>query len=310
MQSLKTVLENPQNKGVKDIEISILDVSSTDYPLLLKELRDHPNKLYIKHKKNSFDPSIFNKCLSVVGSRKMTDYGKRVTQYFVSSLCNSGICIVSGFMYGIDAQAHISALSVGGKTIAVMPCGHDFICPDFQNKLYYEIIENGGIILTEYEPDIAPKTWTFPRRNRLVAALSLVTLVVEAGEHSGSLITADYAKKLGRKVFAVPGEIFNPAIRGNWQLISDGANVAYSDFSIREKYSGSFFTHSNMPNIPGHKNECEHEHEILRLLKKSPSSMDEIHANLGIPITQIMTLLTSLTIKGLIYQKGGKYYAC
>ncbi|HOM77766.1 MAG TPA: DNA-processing protein DprA [bacterium] len=324
METLETTFLDKE-----DIEIISLDKDSQDYPLLLKDLKDYPQKLYIKTKKGSFDSNIFSRCFSVVGSRKMTDYGKKVTQYFVADLCNIGVCIVSGFMYGIDAQAHISALSVGGKTIAVMPCGHNYICPDFQRGLHDRILANGGIFLSEYEGDTAPKTWTFPRRNRIVAALSLAILVIEAGQNSGSLITANYARKLGRQVFVAPGDIFNPSIEGNWHLVSLGATVAHSSSLIKERILLS----ANYPNQqttfstdtldesylkPFHKEnklsisgDLEKTEEDLYFLLKNeqPLLLDEIYQKFSVPIPEIMTLLTSLTIKGLVNQKGDAYYA-
>ena len=173
----------------------------------------------------SVDKSIFNNCLSVIGSRRLTNYGKQALEQLVSQIAASGITIVSGFMYGGDAIAHRSALQVGGRTIAVMPCGIDLIHPQDQEELYHDILKNNGLIISEYEGDIQPTLWTYPRRNRIVAGLSKALLIVEAGEKSGCLITANYAKKFKRKIFVVPGPITSSVSKGSNLLIKEGAEM-------------------------------------------------------------------------------------
>jgi len=197
-----------------------------EYPSLLKKIgKDAPKQLYCKKSAYSFDKSIFENCLAVVGSRKLTHYGKQAIERIVGELALAGITIVSGFMYGGDAVAHQTAVKVKGRTIAVMPCGVDRISPEDQEELYNEIIENNGMIISEYEGNMAPALWTYPRRNRIVAGLSKAVLVIEAGEKSGSLITANLAKKFKRKIFAVPGPITSSVSIGTNMLIKEGAEM-------------------------------------------------------------------------------------
>lgn len=289
--------------------MQVISQESQDYPVLLKQLSDAPEQLYVK---GNFTSEIFQHCLAVVGSRKMTEYGKRVTNFLVQKLSNLGITIVSGFMYGIDAEAHKSALSVGGKTIAVMPCGIDVICPDSQERLYGEIIEKGGLIVSEYPGDTEPKVWTFPRRNRIVAGLCQATLVVEAGEKSGSLITAGLAQKLGRKVFTVPGDIFSPYIKGNWQLLLNGASLTVFGCEIEDFYSQIIGDSLSMDHSSKICNISPQEKIILDILSQDKLSINQLNKKLNsvtqIPFPELLNLITSLQMRNLIQQEGEKYY--
>ena len=186
-------------------------------------------KSFSSHKSTPFiNLNIFSNCLAVVGSRKLTNYGKQTIERIVGELAMAGITIVSGFMYGADAEAHRATVKVGGRTIAVMPCGIDRISPEDQEELYNDILENNGLIISEYEGDMTPALWTYPRRNRIVAGLSKAVLIIEAGEKSGSLITANLAKKFGRKIFAIPGPITSSVSIGTNRLIKEGAEMVIS----------------------------------------------------------------------------------
>ena len=183
---------------------NVVTINDPRYPSLLKQISDPPKQLYYK---GEWQDDIFENCLAVVGSRRMTTYGKQIAERLVSEIASREITIVSGFMYGIDATSHKAAVDIGGKTIAVMPCGIELVHPEYQVKLYDEILENKGLIISEYNGNLLPTNWTYPRRNRLVAGLSKAVMVVEAGEKSGSLITANFARKFKRKIFAVPGPL-------------------------------------------------------------------------------------------------------
>ncbi|MCK5199756.1 MAG: DNA-processing protein DprA, partial [Spirochaetales bacterium] len=182
--------------------MNYIDITSDEYPYLLRQIKDPPPKLYFR---GNWDPDIFKETLSVVGSRRMTRYGEIITHSLVSAIASKEITIVSGFMYGIDAQAHNAALESGGRTIAVMPCGIEKIHPEYQSDLHERILNNNGLVVSEYTGDAPPALWTYPRRNRIIAGLSPLLLVVEAGIKSGALITAKIAAKYNKKIFAVPG---------------------------------------------------------------------------------------------------------
>ncbi len=212
----------------------VVEITDKKYPKLLKEIGSHaPQKFYYK---GVWNDEIFENCLAVVGSRRLTSYGRRATEQLVTEIAAAGITIVSGFMYGGDEAAHSSAVKAGGKTIAVMPCGIDIISPEYQKNLYNEILETGGLIISEYEKDFLPQTWSFVQRDRIVAGLSKAVLVTEASLDSGSLITANYAKKFGRKVFALPGQITSEVSKGTIKLIKEGAEVVTEARDILKFY--------------------------------------------------------------------------
>lgn len=245
-----------------------------EYPELLKKIgKEAPKQLYFKssyseissrfspegalraqkfqntHSKIPDAPNIFEDCLAVVGSRRLTSYGKRAIEKIVGEIAISGVTIVSGFMYGGDAAAHGAAVRVGGRTIAVMPCGIERIHPEDQKQLYDEILGNNGLIISEYEGDMQPALWTYPRRNRIVAGLAKAVLVIEAGEESGSLITANYARKFKRKIFALPGPITSSVSAGTNQLIKRGAEMVLSAEDILRYYKSSHFVMPDSPTV-------------------------------------------------------------
>src|SRR3989344_5079370 len=190
------------------METKVITKEDSKFPELLKQIPDAPKQLYYK---GEWNEDLFDNCLAVVGSRRMTQYGKRVTEQIVGEVAGAGVTIVSGFMYGVDATAHKAALAFGGKTIAVMPCGIERIHPEHQKDLYEKILGTGpakspdgdrgasGLVVSEWNGDSMPQLWTYPRRNRIVAGLSKATLVVEAGLDSGSLNTAELPRKIGGK---------------------------------------------------------------------------------------------------------------
>jgi len=295
--------------------MQVINLNSPEYPALLKAIKDPPKKLYIKGK---YNPQIFRNCLSVVGSRKMTLYGKRVTQRFVREVASRGITIVSGFMYGVDAEAHEAALSVGGKTVAVMACGIDEICPSFQKDLYNSILESECLVISEYPGSTTAKKWTFPQRNRIVAGLSQALFVVEAGSRSGTLITATHARKSNREVFVPPGDVFSSNYRGICQLIKEGANVVTSGFNIAKYYKENFSPNLGLKEFPESRTEKNKaypegnlgpiEEKIYSILKDSSINLDGLVNNLEISSSIVSAKITSLSLKGLVDEKGGVFY--
>jgi DNA processing protein len=201
------------------------------YPTLLREIHDPPPLLYY-----SGDPLVLHKpTLAVVGSRRHTVYGREVAYKFAARLAVCGITVVSGMARGIDTCAHQGTLGKGGATAAVLGCGLD-ICYPPENSLLMQNIQRQGVVLSEFPPGSEPLPANFPRRNRLISGLSLGTLVVEAGEKSGALITATFALEQGREVFAVPGSIHSDCSRGCHYLIKQGAKLADSVEAILEEF--------------------------------------------------------------------------
>ena len=294
---------------IKKININVKKIKDKGYPDLLKELKgEAPKQLYYK---GSWDDSIFENCLAVVGSRRMTSYGKQITEKIVGQIAASGITIVSGFMYGIDATAHQAALDVGGRTIAVMPCGMDYICPEYQGVLYRKIIENNGLIISEFEADQKAAYWTFPKRNRIVAGLSQATLIVEAAEKSGSLITANIAKKYQRKVFAIPGPLTSILSAGTSNLIKNGAEMVTGADDIIKYYgvgNGVLNRATNIKDVRRSVTNTSLEEQIVYELQAEPLEIDVLSRKIDVPISKIGTAISMMQLKGLIKEEKGKYY--
>lgn len=282
--------------------MKIVDLENPDYPGLLREIDSSPQKLYCKGK---WDRGIFKNCLAVVGSRRMTAYGARITTELVSEIASAGITIVSGFMYGVDARAHQAALSSQGRTIAVMPCGIDRIHPAYQKKLYQQILNQKGLIISETAGQSAPFSWSYPRRNRIVAGLSQATLVVEAALGSGSLITASLAKKYGRKLFALPGPLTSSVSAGSLRLIKEGAEMVTGASDVLNYYG------LKVASCFQNKNFCSSdrlEGKIMAELKKEPLEADCLARLAKVSISTIGVKLSYMQLKGLVEQKDGKYY--
>jgi DNA processing protein len=294
------------------METGIIEVSDKRYPLALKEALKNliaslgSKKLYYK---GNWDEEIFKNCLAVVGSRHLTYYGRKVTEQIVTEAAAAGITIVSGFMYGGDEAAHSAAVKCGGRTIAVMPCGIDLIHPANQKKLYEDILANNGLIISEYEGSAQPQQWTYIQRDRIVAGLSKAVLVTEAALNSGSLLTAGYAKKYGRKVFAVPGQITSEVSKGTIKLIREGAeavsetNDVLKYFKVLVNPVRNFISNGVNP-----KNPATLEERILEYLGREPMKADEMARAFCIPVAQIGTTLSLMQLKGFINLDNGKYY--
>ena len=282
---------------------NIIESNNPEYPPLLKEIDRPPQKLYYK---GNWNTALFENCLAVVGSRRMTSYGRQITGKLVSEIAAAGITIVSGFMYGIDAASHKAALEAGGRTIAVMPCGIDIIHPEYQEDLYKEILENNGLIISEFEGDFPPALWTYPRRNRIVAGLSYATMVVEAGQKSGSLITAGFAKKYKRKLFAVPGPLTSVLSRGTLQLIKEGADTVTGAQDVLAVYKG--INHNSSKENLRFSNLNKVEQAIVERLRQEPMKIDDLSRFLEISASELGTTISLMHLKGLLFEEEGKYY--
>lgn len=284
--------------------ITILDEI---YPEWLKNIYAPPIMLYMKG-----DLKKDEKMISVVGSRKISDYGKASTNELVHGLVDSGFTIVSGMAKGIDTFAHGFSMKYGGRTIAVLGCGLDVVYP-FENKKLMEKIFENGAVLSEFLPGTPPLQKNFPMRNRIISGLSRGVIIIEAGERSGSLITAEFAIEQGRDVFAVPGDIFSPNSKGTNNLIKDGAKIVTCLFDIVDEYSdvkkSSYVMKTNI-----HMNEEKfegiegNEKLIVNSLMNGSMDIDSIHQEVGINIGELNALLTIMEIKGLLKQLPGKIY--
>ena len=273
--------------------VKIIHFNDHSYPELLREIPDPPLYLYCKGRLD------LARAVSVVGSRRFTSYGKTVTKQIVSYLSDQNVNIVSGMALGIDSIAHETALERSCLTTAVLGCGIDIAYPPENKKLYERIIENGAVI-SEFPMGTPPYKYNFPVRNRTVAGISYATIVTEASEKSGALITARLANDYGRVVFSVPANINNPLAKGNNILIKDGAIPVVDMESIDENLP--YIKRSDKEEI----NLSEIEKKILFILS-SPEHIDIISEKMNISVSDLMVILFDMELKGLITSENGIY---
>ncbi|MCX7607241.1 MAG: DNA-processing protein DprA [Bacteroidia bacterium] len=282
--------------------IRILPFWEASFPSLLQEVSPPPVVLY--HKGNL---EVINKpSVAVVGTRKPTSYGLRATEYFVEALVDAGLVIVSGLAYGIDACAHRITVEKGGSTLAVLAHGLNRIYPPGHRKLADAILENGAW-LSEYPPDTPIHPTHFPFRNRIIAGLSHITLVIESQEKGGALYTAQAAFQANRPVFAVPGEIFSPTSQGTHRLIAEHIAQIATDASAL--LSELHFQKDRLPlppqGVSSPEPEDPLEKAIYTFLSDSPRHVDEIALHLGRPVGEVTQQLLVMEVAGWIIQQPG-----
>jgi len=273
--------------------INIIHINHKDYPSLLKEIDEPPIVLYYLG-----DINITENSISIVGSRKYSSYGKFTTEKFSKELAEDGINIVSGMALGIDSIAHQSALKVKGKTTAVLGSGIDIIYPYENKRLYYQLKEE-GCILSDFPIGTNPSKYTFPRRNRIIAGLSYGTIITEASEKSGALITANYSLEYNRLVFSVPTNINNPYGKGNNNLLKEGA---FPLTDVEDIYREIGFLKSITKNSKVEL--TDREKDILKYLSK-PTHIDELSNYTGIGIDELIEILFEMEMKELIINENG-----
>ena len=288
-------------KNIFDIPIEVIKKGTKKYPQELLDLTDPPLELRVR---GAFDASIFSNALAVVGSRKMTRYGKDLVETFVTALSSRNLVVISGFMYGVDTTAHRAAIEAGGVTIAVLAHGLNYIYPSENKDLYQLILDSGGCLISEYPDSFKPQLWTYPKRNRIVAALAKKgTLIIEAAEQSGSLITASYADALNRPLFAVPGSVFSKTSEGTNRLIKDA--IAQMVLSI-EDIVPSFNSGSDIaPTLFEDTN--KDEKALLAALSYEEMNIDEISMKVSKTVTEIGSHLTMLSLRGMVEETNGVY---
>ena len=282
-----------------DYTINKLKFGEKDYPNLLTKIAKPPKQIYYR---GDLDSGILERTIAIVGTRQITNYGKQVTDEFVSAIVANGITTISGFMYGVDTEVHEKTIEYGGKTVSVFGNGLNYVYPSENDKLYTKILENGGSVVSEYKKDTKPQLWTYPARNRIVAGLATIgVLVIEADEDSGSIITANLALKQGRNVWAVPGPVTSKVSRGTNFLIKNGfAKMAVTPSDILGK--DSKVEQIKLPELSGL------EAEIYAILQRENLTIDEISAGLKKDIVDVTTALTMMGLKGIVTDAGGKFY--
>jgi len=290
----------------------IITVLDDAYPEKLKQLPDAPLLLYVRG-----DPDYLNQpSLAMVGSRNPSAAGRNTASDFASHLSNAGITIISGLATGIDGASHKGALQGLAGTVAVVAHGLDIVYPAKHQKLAQQITENGAVI-SEMPIGTQPHRGLFPRRNRLISALSLGTLVVEAAQKSGSLITARCAIEQNREVFAIPGSIHNPMARGCHQLIRQGAKLVETAGDILEElcissHTASLYPQKSEKNTPENLKDphlaLDPDHQkLLKCLAYEPASIDELVISSHFTAAEVASMLLILELEGIIVCQDGRY---
>ena len=296
-------------KRINEFGCRILIQTDEEYPPLLRQIYDPPLVLYVKGALLSKDKN----SVAMVGSRLTTHYGIEIARKFAYQLAYLGVTVVSGGARGIDSAAHQGALSAKGRTVAILGTGINLVWPPENRELYERIAENGALV-TQFPFNSPGTKQSFPIRNRLVAGMTLGTVVVEANLTSGALITANFANEYGRQVFAVPGRIDSPRSKGCHDLIKKGAKLCEGAEDILSEFE-YLFPQSNKPASPAETGQLpalelsENEQRVYDTLGEDQISIDEVIRQSGLPASAASVALLSLEMKRIIRQLPGKVFA-
>ena len=281
------------------MKVDMIRPGMHEYPAVLKEIKDHPKQLYYAGDINLLK----NRCAAIVGSRNTNQYGRNTAVLIAKRLAEKDVTVVSGMARGIDTCAHKGALDAGGSTVAVLGCGVDICYPEENLGLKKEI-EGSGLILSEYPPGTEPMPYHFPQRNRIISGLSEVTVVVQARNSSGALITAELAAEQGREVCAVPGNIDSQYNLGNNKLIKDGARPVISPNDVLEIMSLDVIDEKTARRLLS-----DTEQLIFSMLSEvGEMTVDEICCRLEKSPAYVNSIITVMEIKGAVYTALGKIF--
>ncbi|MBL7045752.1 MAG: DNA-protecting protein DprA [Parcubacteria group bacterium] len=285
------------------MEYPIKQLTKDEFPALLREIPDAPEKLYIR----GTLPENETKLLCVVGSRRYTPYGKDVCEKLILGLRGHDIAIVSGLAIGMDSIAHLSAINAGLTAIAVPGSGlnDNVVYPRMNLKLASDILVSGGALLSEFEPDFKATPYSFPQRNRIMAGMCNATLVIEAGERSGTLITSRLATEYNRDVLTVPGSILSRSTYGPHMLIRLGATPITCSEDILDVFN---MKAENANDVSSAKDISEEENKVLNILQ-TPMSRGNLIEALNMNISEANILLSAMELKGLIVESLGEVRA-
>ncbi|OGD63923.1 DNA protecting protein DprA [Candidatus Berkelbacteria bacterium RIFCSPLOWO2_01_FULL_50_28] len=277
--------------------ISLLSIDDKNYPPLLREINDPPLWLYYRGDVSALSTTT----LTVVGTRKPSPYALQAIKRLLPDFVVSNLTIVSGLAYGIDKQAHMLSLENNHPTVAVLAGGLDSIYPADHSQLAQKIIDGGGVLVSEYPPLSRPRPARFPVRNRIIAGLSRLTVVIEAAIRSGSLTTAKSALDYNREIFAVPADILRRDADGTNFLIKHGATLLDNPSQIAEFYG---FKANTLDDVAVDSANGK----LLDLIIKAPLSVDTLVELTGSPIEEVLGILTELEIGGQVFQPQNGYY--
>ena len=287
-------------QAVEGKQLRVIFTEDDEYPALLKEITNPPPMLFARGAELTGKEHF----LSVVGSRKMTEYGQQAIGELIPPLVELGKTIVSGFMYGVDVTAQRLALDSGGKTVGVLGFGFDDMYPQSHRRVMTEFLERGATFLSPFAPHVAAVPGNFPARNAVVAGMSEGVLVIEAAERSGSLITARLAGEFGRDIWVVPGSIFSQNSVGATSLINQGAKLVINARDVAElAYVGDYQEKLRAR----WRDLAEERQQLCELLLQRPLPVDELARQLTLSIPQTSTILIELELLGLVEQAGHQW---
>jgi DNA processing protein len=294
--SLEVVSERIRSAGTE-----VLTWQDEDYPGRLREVNGSPPVLYVRGDLLPEDEW----AVAIVGTRRMTSYGRQIAEKVARTMASSGVTVVSGLARGVDAVAHRAALDAGGRTLAVLGSGIDRIYPP-EHKRLAEKISNRGALISDYPFGTPPEAFNFPPRNRIISGLSMAVVVIEAGTRSGALITASFAADQGRDVFAVPGNINAPQSKGANALIQKGARPMLDPRDILEALNLTKITEYRTARtvLPSDAKEAQ----MFNILANEPLHVDDISSQTELPIEEVTATLALMELKGMVRQVGGMRY--
>ncbi len=292
-----------------------LPSNSSRFPQSLLNIADCPRGLWIwgsQENISRFEELDRNLVVAIVGTRKVTEYGKTVTKEIVVGLCDYDVCVVSGMMYGVDEVAHRACVEAGGFTVGVWAGGLDTLLGGTREGVTKKILES-GVVISEYGDGFMPQTWTFPARNRIVAGLSQAVVVTEAAANSGSLITAGFAAEFGREVMAVPGQVTSPLSQGVNYLLKNGARMALgvSDVLLAIGINPDKKSENSARNLEQILALVEDKvgKKIMEMIFYEGKDLDVLVLESGLSSGDLLATLSLLEVKGLVSNREGKYFA-
>lgn len=294
------LFEEVEKRGIK-----VLTFDDKSYPYMLSQIYNPPMVLY--YKGDLFSCNL-ERTVAFVGSRRASTNGKDSVKKIISDLKNTDICIVSGLAEGIDAVSHRSAIEANLKTIGVIASGFDFEYPASSRDLYKKLAEGAGAVVTEYYPTFEPIKFRFPQRNRIVTGLSFGTVVGEAAIKSGALISANLTLEQGRELMCVPGAINNKNTEGIYKLLKNGASMVTSGEDVLNVLSWQIVNNAKDYKKEKNVNISKQYLPLFDIISVEPKGFDELQAETGMETGELLTLLTTMEIEGLIKQTDGDRY--
>lgn len=291
-----------QWKRVQQANIDLLHWDSDKYPAALKAIPVSPPTLFKQGEFTAAD----QQAIAIVGTRRVSNYGRQMTQDIAAALVQNGVTIVSGLARGVDSIAHQTAVECGGRTIAVLGSGLDCIYPPENRQLAAQIINGSGVLLSEYMLGVQPEAKNFPPRNRIISGLSLGVIVIEAGKKSGALITARFADDQHKPIYALPGNVTNVVSAGPNKLIQQGAKLITSAADVLDNLNLERVTQQKAVQMA--LPDSAEEAALIAQLSHEPLHLDELIRQVNFPAALVSSTLTMLELKGTVQQVGGMHY--